>query len=183
MQPITKKENFMRRLLVLPVLVLLASGLAKAQSGDTPPVEVFAGGGIMRNDAVTTNTLFGGLQFEGNYNFREHIGATADLSWEHRSIVGIGVSQWHYLFGPTFSSRRDRATLFAHALIGGNSFRTSGASVSGFALGFGGGVDYNATHHIAIRAFQLDYLPSRLSGTWFNDLRVGGGIVFKLGGR
>jgi hypothetical protein len=188
----------MRKIVFLLGLVLSAAGLAHAQltdavaaetssggrqakASDQPALEVFAGAGIMRDGATSGNTLYGGLQFEGSYNFLEHLGATADLSWEHRSIAGVGISQWHYLFGPRYSWRKERATLFGHFLLGGNSLRAAGGSTSGFAFGMGGGVDYNATRKIAIRGFQVDYIPSRLAGTWFHDFRIGAGVVFKIG--
>jgi len=172
----------MRKIIFVLGLMLSAAGMAQAQSLDPPKVETFAGGGLMRDGATSGNTLYGGLQFEGNYNFRQHLGAVADLSWEHRSLFGTGISQWHYLFGPGYSWRRERATLFGHVLLGGNTLRAAGGSTSGFAMGMGGGADYNATRNIAIRVVQADYIPSRLGGNWFHDFRVGAGVVFKFGG-
>ena len=56
-------------------------------------------------------------------------------------------------------------------------------SETGFAMAFGGGLDVNAGKRVAIRIFQLDYLPSRLAGVWSKkDFRASAGVVFKWGG-
>src|SRR5260370_8253746 len=154
--PQPKRRNLMRKIIFVFGLMLSAAGLAQAQSLDPPKVETFAGGGLMRDGATSGNTLYGGLQFEGNYNFRKHLGAVGDLSWEHRSLFGTGISQWHYLFGPGYSWRQERATLFGHVLFGGNTLRAAGGSTSGFAMGLAVASHYNPTPHTAIPRVQAD---------------------------
>ncbi len=66
---------------------------------------------------------------------------------------------------------------------GGNTLKAFGRSTNGFAWGGGGGLDLNVGRHIAIRVMQADYLWTRLSTSWFNDFRLGLGIVFKFGER
>ncbi len=102
---------------------------------------------------------------------------------QYRSISGTRISQYEYLFGPRFTARTARATLFAHVLVGGNTLRLAGTSTNGFAWAVGGGLDYNAGRHLAIRVIQADYLRTRLSNLWFNDARLGIGLVFKFGER
>ena len=65
-------------------------------------------------------------------------------------------------------------------ICGGNTLRAFGRLTNGFAWGLGGGLDYNASENIAIRVIQADYLRTRLSNTWFNDARLGFGIVLKF---
>lgn len=65
-----------------------------------------------------------------------------------------------------------------------------------FAMAVGGGFDIKVSHHVAIRPFQLDYLPTKFSPfnfsvlfpgvnnntSWQNNLRYTGGITFRFGG-
>src|SRR3989442_15971011 len=92
-QPQPKRRNLMRRIIFVLGLMLSAAGMAQAQSPDPPKVETFAGGGLMRGGATSGNTLYGGLQFEGNYHFCKHLGAVGDLSWARCSLFGPGISQ------------------------------------------------------------------------------------------
>lgn len=52
------------------------------------------------------------------------------------------------------------------------------ASDTGFSAVIGGGLDFRLNNRVQIRAIQLDYNPTRLSGEWQNNLRIGAGIVF-----
>jgi hypothetical protein len=163
-------------------LALFIPGLVEAQSQEQPSVEVFGGASILRNGATAPSfSLYGGWQAEGSVNFNKYLGLTGDFGGQYRSISGNGVSQYEYLFGPRVAARGHRGTVFAHALVGGNTFKTLGRSTNGFAWGLGGGLDLTAGRHIAIRVIQADYLRTRLSTSWFNDARLGVGIVFKFG--
>lgn len=173
----------MRKIAWVLGLLLSAAGLAQAQTHDQPSVEVFGGPSVMRNGATAPSfSLYGGWQAEGSYNFGAHAGATADFGGQYRSISGQRISQYEFLFGPRVMARGHHATLFAHVLIGGNSLRAAGTSTNGFAMGVGGGLDYDVGRNMAIRVIQADYLRTRLSNNWFNDARLGLGIVFKFGG-
>ena len=172
----------MRRLFWLFGLFLLVAGSAQAQKGETPAVEVAGGLSILRNGATApNNSMYTGWQASLTANLRERFGITADFGGQYRSIAGTGVSQYEYLFGPQISARTERVTGFAHALFGGNSFRAPGGSLGGFAMGFGGGVDANLKHPFAIRVIQVDYIPARVNGIWYSDLRLGFGVVYKFG--
>ena len=56
---------------------------------------------------------------------------------------------------------------------GDESFNTTG-----FSGVFGGGIDLRLSNRFQIRAIQVDYNPTRLEGSWQNNLRIGAGIVF-----
>jgi opacity protein-like surface antigen len=171
----------MKRIFWLLGFAFWLAGTAQAQTGKYPSVEIFGGPSVMRNGATAPSfSLYGGWQAEGSFNFSEHLGVTADFGGQYRSISGSRVSQYEYLFGPRFTARGDRATVFAHALVGANTLHVSGTSTNGFAWGLGGGLDYNAGEHIAIRVIQADYLRTRLSNSWFNDARLGVGVVFRF---
>jgi opacity protein-like surface antigen len=49
---------------------------------------------------------------------------------------------------------------------------------TGFAAAIGGGLDIKATERFSIRAFQVDYNPTRLNDSMQNNFRFGVGIVF-----
>ncbi len=172
----------MRKAVLTLGLVFCYSGLTQAQTHPQPSVEVFGGASVLRNGATAPSfSLYGGWQAAGSANFNKYLGLTADFGGQYRSISGIRFSQYEYLFGPRFTVRAARATLFAHALAGGNTLRAASTSTNGFAWAVGGGLDYNAGRHFSIRAIQADYLRTRLSTSWFNDARLGIGIVFKFG--
>ena len=155
---------------------------AAAQTENPPAIEVAAGPSLLRNGATAPSfSLYGGWQAEASWNFSRHVGVTADFSGEYRSISGTRFSQYHYLLGPRFVARSNRASAFTHVLVGAGNLRGGGSSANGLALGVGGGVDLNAGRRIAIRIVQADYLPTRVSNSWFHDFRLGVGIVFKFG--
>ncbi len=184
----------------LAVICGLAAPGASAQ--DYPKAEIFGGGSVVCAFCNRTAVLgslgspgaegLGGWQASATGNLSKAFGIVGDFGGQTRSsagrfaIFGTQAWQYEYLFGPQFSARRDRLTGFAHALFGVASLHAGGGSVSGFAMGFGGGVDINLTKRLALRAAQFDYIRHRLSvagvSTSQNDLRLGVGVVFKLGG-
>ena len=172
----------MKKIIWIVGLALCATAPASAQS-----LEVFGGPSILRNGATAPHfSLFGGWQAQGDYNFARFLGVAADFGGQYRSISGVRVQQYEYMFGPRVMIRSRRATLFAHGLVGGNTFRvastssTPSTSKNGFAAGVGGGLDYNVGFHLAIRVIQADYLRTRITNQWFHDARLGMGIVFKF---
>lgn len=162
-------------------LVLCAAGTAQAQSTERPTTEIFVGPSLLRNGASAPSfSLYGGWQAQGSYNFNSHFGMTADFGGQYRSISGMRASQYEYLFGPRVKAPIQRVTVFAHGLLGANTFKLSGQSFNGFAAGVGGGLDYDVSRHFAVRVIQADYLRTRLSNTWFHDARLSAGIVLKF---
>ncbi len=104
--------------------------------------------------------------------------------------------------GPRLTKHMGNVTVFVHALPGlarqrateqgtqpvSNPVDVSFVTVTtistsnSFAMALGGGVDVNLGKHLAIRAVQVDYLPTRLRGGWENSLRFGFGVVWQFGG-
>lgn len=171
----------MKAIVLLMLSILSFATCAQAQSNYDPAVELFGGGSIMRNGvSAPSYSLYGGWQAQADFNFLHHVGLATDFGGQYRSIHGQVVSQYEYLFGPRFTVRWSPATLFAHALVGANMLHVSGASTNGFAWGVGGGVDYNVNRRVGIRLIQADYLRTRVSNFWFNDARIGVGVVVKF---
>lgn len=171
----------MKRTIWIIGLILCLAPSVYAQRSDTPTVEVFGGPSILRNGFTAPHySLYGGWQAQASFNFNSYVGVTADFGGQYRNVLGVRVQQYEYMFGPRFTLRAQRATVFAHGLVGANTLRATGTSLHGFATGVGGGLDYNVGHHFAVRVIQADFLRTRLSNQWFNDARIGVGIVVKF---
>jgi opacity protein-like surface antigen len=144
-------------------------------------------------------------------DFSNHYGTTPRVFTQ----IGTGGKGVTFLFGPQYSYRRaPRVTPFVHALFGGmqaNKFVPSTMvivpggggivvppagcttifcyeSETAFAMALGGGLDVKATHHVWVRAFQVEYLRANLTyanqiPATQNDLRVSAGIVVRFGRR
>ena len=167
----------MKRLLLISTVLLLLTVPAWGQ--DYPRMEVFGGFSYFSADAGTRESFFG-WQASISANFHENIGFTLDSGGQYNTTLGITLQAYEFLLGPRYIMRGERFTGFAHALFGLEHARAGGFSDTAFAMGFGGGVDVNVSDRIAIRAFQLDYIPVTSSGVWTHDARVGAGVVFKF---
>lgn len=119
-------------------------------------------------------------QFTGNYD------GTAALS-------SSSVNRYSYQFGPAYVVRWQRESVFAHALFGGVTQKSSAdqtLSYTRFLLSVGGGLDFKMSSRISIRPVQLDYerqsipavadggLPSSPIGV--NGLRYSAGVVIRF---
>jgi opacity protein-like surface antigen len=148
------------------------------------------------NASVTGNvTRYIGLKLDvaGHFkkqNFPLGIGnASVDLDASIFNVLG-GVQLKD-------NSNEGRFKPFAHALVGAARFKTTvdfsndfcaaifpspcpvgfSESETGLAGAFGGGLDIRVSDRVDIRAFQLDYNPTRIDGSTLHNVRVGVGIV------
>lgn len=152
-------------------LLCVASASA---ADDIPNAEVFGGFSVL---SVEAQRGFG-WQASVAGNLNRNISLLADLGGHYK----FHVSSYEYLFGPQFNARGERTTAFAHVLFGGARLLGFDSAMNGFAMGIGGGLDVNATSRIALRVFQVDWIPSRFEGGWQNKTgRIGFGVVFKSG--
>ena len=175
----------MRKVFFTTLLAFLMAQTAAAQ--ETPKAELFggysyAGGnfhGWHASVAGNVNKWFGvAADFTGHYG-----GAIDEDGFDERQRV------YSYHFGPRFSARGKRVTVFAHALIGGSSLkgRLTGFGQmfefedAGFSFVTGGGLDIKVHDRVSIRAFQLDYLRSRFFGETEDRGRLAFGLVLRLG--
>ena len=96
------------------------------------------------------------------------------------------------------NSREGRFKPFAHAMVGGAHARTKindfvcepsnlcaavviapeSFNSTGFSGVFGGGLDIRVSDRFQVRAFQVDYNPTRIEGITQHNARFGAGIVF-----
>ena len=172
----------MRRIRVFFVVVSMLLLLAlPASAQDYPKVEFFGGISYANLDDTIDKERehFFGFQtsFAGNLN--ESFGIVGEFGIQTGIFVG---ETYEFMAGPRFASRGDTAIGFVHAMFGGAAFRGFEFSDTGFAMAFGGGLDVNVGKGFAIRAIQFDYVPTRLFDTWQHNIRLGFGVVFKLGG-
>ena len=191
----------MRKLCMSIVTVLLVSIAAQAQERP-PTVEVFGGYSYLNFDLALGLTRTGrqdasgiGLNIAGNVN--GWFGVVGDFSYNAKDVrdpdfpkLKFPTRNLYFLAGPRLSRRSEHTTLFAQALVGAVRMRADIGSVPKFtdlALAFGGGLDINANPHVAIRAFQFDYLPSRTTDVsirdkvWLHNVRAQVGVVLKFG--
>lgn len=108
--------------------------------------------------------------------------------------IDVNFSSQQFLFGPRFILRGGGATGFVHVLLGAtrtrlSSFPTFGRLVpaqteTDFALAAGGGLDVRLSPFLALRAFQVDYIPVHQGGiinqNFAQNIRVQTGIVLRF---
>ncbi len=200
----------MRHLVFIAGLMLVFSMPACAQS--YPGGEIFTGFSYSTAQVSARDNYFG-WQISFGINPRRYVRLVGDFGGQYREsgIVFQGqtatLRNYQLLWGPEFTRRNSRATLFGHTLFGVAATHLTTPSGDpahpqnvisinyGFAMGFGGGVDLNVGNHLAIRVFQADYIPTHLkpepllvvqlppSGSWQHNFRVGVGVVLKIGKR
>jgi len=88
---------------------------------------------------------------------------------------------YEFVGGPRMTHRLDKASVFAHAMFGGNHVSAGTFSSNGFSMAYGGGVDVTAGEKMAIRVIQFDWAPAHNDGVWQkNIIRMGFGVVYKI---
>ncbi len=173
---------------------------------DYPRIEWFGGYSYLNIDGQAVVKRQNGHGWGSSLagNFHRNVGLVADVAghYGHVDLPGIGTAVsrgidyqiYQYLFGPVFMHRIDEATVFFHTMFGVVDTRIphgpvilgasripflSGQSRTDFAMGIGAGVDYNLNRNVAVRLFQLNYVPVRSQPTR-HDLRVSTGVVLKF---
>ena len=163
----------MKRLLgVMVVAVAFSQFSLFAEDG--PKTQFFGGLSVLSGKAVDRVQALG-WQAGVTGNVNSTLGIVGDFAGQYKDSEHY----YEYLGGPRFHARREKTTLFAHALFGGLTAGSFGSSVSGFTMGYGGGVDVVANDKTSVRLIQFDWLPTRIGGVWDkNTIRFGFGLVF-----
>lgn len=164
---------------------------AAAQAQDLQRVDVSVAYSYVRYNPST----FGVKSFSMNgasgsaaYNFNRWLSGVADFGGYTSRVNGTLST---YLFGPRLSvNRNGRVTPFAQVLVGaahaGNHYLTTGVSQTAFSTAVGGGLDWRLTHHLHVRAGEVDYLLTHLTEVNIvktreqNNLRVSSGLVLSF---
>lgn len=102
------------------------------------------------------------------------------------------IRTFQMLLGPEFVLRSRRTSAFAHTLfgltntrlverIGGYDVVPDLVARTNLAFGVGGGLDTRITRNFDYRLCEIDYIPTRLAGTWTNHVRISSGVVYRFG--
>ena len=185
----------MKKLFVLFVFVgLLAFPLSvQAAQGDYPKAEVFGGYQFLRlggSGGINTN----GWNASLTGNFNKSLGVTADFGGAYKTVnvggVNVSTKLYTYTGGPVVNlNSGGKVNLFVHALFGGAHASGSAAyggssgsaSINGFTMMFGGGVDAKVNSAIAVRVIQADWAYFRFNGASdSHNVRISTGIVFRF---
>jgi len=172
--------------------VLAAPAHAQGGAPAPPRASVFGGvsflpGGDEDFPRLTTST---GFQAGVALQLTRWFAVFADIGGHYSTVTDLGpgfpgvtaeTSVYEYLFGPRFTFRSGRSTIFTHALVGVSTGHTNiGFSDSGFTFGGGAGVDVDLTRRLAIRgAFDLF---GSFADIVEGNSRVAFGLVVRLGG-
>jgi len=200
----------MRRLSFLLIIGLFLSIPSFAQEVIYPKAEIFGGFSISSSSISSTDPTTGltaslresfmGWQGSVNGNLTHHLAIVGDFGGQYKTIAGIPMNSYQFLFGPRIMFRAPRITPFVHAMFGGVkegvgsfsftdplsgvSISTPGISATGLGLAIGGGLDVNLNDRLALRVPQFDWTPMHVGGVWTsNVIRIGIGLVVKTGGK
>ncbi len=163
----------MKRLLGV-MMVVVAFSQFSLFAEDGPKTQFFGGLSVLSGKAVDRVQALG-WQAGVTGNVNSTLGIVGDFAGQYKDSEHY----YEYLGGPRFHARREKTTIFGHALFGGLTAGSVASSVSGFTMGYGGGVDVVANDKTSVRLIQFDWLPTRIGGVWDkNTIRFGFGLVF-----
>lgn len=109
-------------------------------------------------------------------------GIVLDFAGQYASPEGQAFTaySYQYLAGVRHYLGADSGRLFFHALFGGSTLGGGPYNEDAFMMGYGGGMDLYASDKIALRLFQVDWLPRRSLGRWdAGQVRFGFSVVFR----
>jgi outer membrane protein OmpA-like peptidoglycan-associated protein len=198
------------RSMVIAVLCGMGT-LAAAQDQAAPKWELFGGYSFLYPGANVHGVLPGGLlpvtsPLESNprgigasvtYNFNHWFGLTVDSSthWgSGESTLGRRIDDAAFSnlsFGPKVTFRSHHFSPFLEALVGDHRLMPdSFHDIDKLGFMIGGGLDVNATRHVALRLIRADYVMSSYrygpsattASTDLRGVRLQAGLVFMWGG-
>jgi hypothetical protein len=198
----------MRRLRIVLLLVVFFTlpSLASAQSGQG---ELFGGYSLERiapgcgsnyrcgSDTAGPATSLNGWITSLTGFVSKSVGISAQFTGAYNGNAALSYSslnRYSFQFGPAYVLRWRRTSVFAHALFGGVTQKSSAdptVSYNKFLWSVGGGLDFKTSHRISIRPVQLDYErqsvpvvdtggPTPISPVGANGLRYSAGIVVRF---
>jgi hypothetical protein len=177
---------------------VLASG-QKATSAEqvNTPIDVAITYDASRANVVAGTSFWmqgGSIQMNGL--FWHGLGVVADVACLHTASMNnsaVGLDMVTATFGPryTWSKPHARYSLFGQALAGAANGLNSTfpgtpqavTTANSIAVKLGGGVNVTLKHHIAVRAFEADWLRTQLPNSTTsvqNSLKLGAGVVLRF---
>ena len=102
-----------------------------------------------------------------------------------RDFDDSSVSQHNILGGAQYAKRFEHVNVFAEALAGLGHVREriggEYGNANGFAMAFGGGLDWKFSQKLGWRVAQLDYMPLRVNGATEKGFRLQTGLLIPFG--
>ena len=168
----------MHKLFNLVALVLFCASASFAQQPDYPKADLTVGFTLARLNDVGFHENFYGVTIAPAGNINKNFGIEGDFTYITKTISGTRANAFTYTGGPRFTARPkdSKAQPFVHALFGGVHVSGGGFSYNGWAAQLGGGLDIVANKHVAVRVFQVDYVPTHISGTTNNNVAFTFGV-------
>ena len=193
----------MKKVLALAALLAVFSLPALAQGAldeSTPKFEV--GGGyafrmwnIPASDgSPSTRWNMNGWDANADYNVANYLGVAFDASGTYNfgGVQNGNQDIYTFMVGPQlYPMGHHKLTPFVHAMGGLGRYTlylppdpaleegSFSYSQNRLALSFGGGIDYEVTHHVTVRVAQVDY--ERVLFTIEQDLPAQNNFVFRAG--
>jgi len=150
----------------------------------------------LSNDTSGNRFWLQGGSVQAHGQFWHGLGVVADVAGLHAGNVnnsGVGLDLVTATFGPryTWSKAHARYALFGQALAGeANAINSTlpaapqaTSTADSLAVQLGGGINVTLKRHLALRAFEADWLRTQVPNsttTAQNNLRLGAGIVLRL---
>lgn len=190
----------MRRTIAFIFLFFAASAVAQDH---TPKVELGLGYSYsyMRVPNSSTRVNMNGILISGTMNANRWLGAEAEFGTHYHCISGCWIygirvdnpdetnDSISFLAGPRVNLAPNRRVQpWIHALAGvtrtaySNHVTDYKVSTSGFGWAAGGGLDV-PYHAVTFRAIQVDFTRYAAEPEGFDNVRIGAGIVFRIGRR
>lgn len=189
----------MRNLSLVLLLFSLTTCLA---AQDTIPVtELGLGYSYSRARVPNSSTRvnMNGLVIDATVNVNRWLGVESEFGTHYHCISGCWIEgirvdnpdetndSLSFLVGPKITFSRDHKLVpWAHALFGvtrtaySNHLTDTKISTSGFGWAAGGGLDM-PWRGITFRIVQVDFTQYASEPNSFNNVRIGAGIVFRIG--
>ena len=155
-------KNFKLLVALAFVLSLTSPGHTQALPTASAVGSLQIGGGYTYAKPDYGQFTIKGISGFANFDFGQHVGIEADIHYI-ALVTPTDLAENSYLIGPRFILPYHRFKIYAKVLGGigdlaiqeeQDNVGTQGGKF--FAYAFGGGVDIQATHHIVVRAFDLE---------------------------
>lgn len=191
----------MRRTLI--AFIFLFSGALVTAQDYTPKIELGVGYSYSyaRVPNSTTRVNMNGVLISSTFNTNRWLGVEAEFGTHYHCISGCWIygirvdnpdetnDSLSFLVGPRVRlTPNGKAQPWIHALAGvtrtaySNHLIDYKVSTSGFGWAAGGGVDV-PFHGMTIRVIQVDFTRYAAKPENFNNVRIGGGLIFRIGKR
>jgi hypothetical protein len=196
------RERF-SSVLLAGAMTITAAILAQSAAAQTAPppergrLEVSVTYGAMLSNAITSDRFWmqgGSVEVEGP--FYHGLGAVADISGMHTgntnsSRVGLDLVTANFGLRYTWVPAKKKYEFFGQGLLGeangvhGLFPAPTGAadSSNSMAVEAGGGMNVALSPHVALRAFEVNWLRTQLPNSTTNienNVRLGAGVVLRF---